>query len=120
MSDHGRHALAHLATPDTTIPVMLRNGQNITYQPAPDTRAFLAAIDGQRSNAAITHTLFPEDAERRRRVVAADLRIPTALHWLVARTETGTAWPILAMQSRFTLPLRHEEPVLLVEPASAP
>jgi hypothetical protein len=90
-----------------------------TYKASPATSAlqYDIAIDGQRSNAAIARALFAGDAEQRLRAFVGDLRIPTALHWLVARTETGTAWPILAMQSRFTLPLRHEEPVLLVEPA---
>jgi hypothetical protein len=45
-----------------------------------------------------------------------DLRIPAALHWVVARTETGSAVAPLRAASRFALPLRHEEPAILLEP----
>ena len=47
--------------------------------------------------------------------IAPELRIPTALHWLVARRDGGTAVPPVAMHGKFSLPLRPEEPVLLVE-----
>jgi hypothetical protein len=44
-----------------------------------------------------------------------ELRVPAALHWLVARTETGSPVAPLRAASRFTLPLRHEEPAILLE-----
>jgi hypothetical protein len=49
--------------------------------------------------------------------IAPELRIPTALHWLGARRVHGTAFAPIAMSGKLSLPLRPEEPVLLVEPA---
>jgi hypothetical protein len=92
---------------------VLRNSRSITYAPAPQTQRFLAAIDGKRSNAEIAQSLGLSLAE-----IAPELRIPTALHWLVARRGEGTAFAPIAMSGKFVLPLRPEEPVLLVEPRS--
>jgi tetratricopeptide (TPR) repeat protein len=117
MSERGRDVLAHLAAPEAAITVVLRSGKSVTYRPSPDARRFLAAIDGARSNREIAQSLA-DDAARFLSAVAPELHIPTALHWLVARRAGGTAWPPLAVESRFTLPLRHEEPVLLVEPGA--
>lgn len=116
MSELGRSALRHLSAAETEIPIILRNGRTISYRPSPACRAFLAAIDGTRDNSAIARTLSANgDAADFLNLIAPELRVPTALHWLVARKASGTAWPVLAMQSKFSLPLRHEEPVLLVE-----
>ncbi|HXE27508.1 MAG TPA: tetratricopeptide repeat protein [Stellaceae bacterium] len=111
MSEFGSHALAQAITPGASRPIVLRNGRSITYAPSPQTQRFLAAIDGRHSNAEIAQSLGLSLAE-----IAAELRIPTALHWLVARRAEGTAFAPIAMHSKFTLPLRAEEPVLLVEP----
>lgn len=117
MSEYGARALAQTVQPGAALPIVLRSGKCITYRPPPAAQSFLAAIDGRRSNAEIAQMLAGADGPRLLAEVAPALRVPTALHWLVARTAAGTAWPPLAMHGRFTLPLRHEEPVLLVEPA---
>ena len=116
MSAFGAQALAYLAAPDTAIPIVLRSGKTITYRPSPSARKFLAAIDGQRSNGDIARALAGDASAQFLAEIALELRVPTALHWVVARTGSSTAWPILPIQGRFTVPLRHEEPVLLVEP----
>jgi tetratricopeptide (TPR) repeat protein len=116
MSEIGGNAIAQLAAPESGITIVLRSGKSIPYAPSPATRKFLAVVDGRRNNSTIAQALAGGDDTQLLAEIASELRVPTALHWLVARTETGTAWPVLPMQSRFTLPLRHEEPVLLVEP----
>jgi len=110
MSEFGARALAEAGAPGAALPIVLRNGRSITYTPSPQTQRFLAAIDGQRSNAELTQTLGLSLAE-----IAAELRIPTVLHWLVARRAEGTAFAPIPMHGKFALPLRPEEPVLLVE-----
>ena len=112
MSEFGGYALARATVPGASLPIVLRNGRSITYTPSVQAQRFLAAIDGQRSNAAIVQELGLSLAE-----VAPELRIPTALHWLIARRAAGTAFPPIPMSGKFALPLRPEEPVLLVEPA---
>jgi tetratricopeptide (TPR) repeat protein len=112
MSEFGGRALAQLAAPDPSVPIVLRNSRSITYAPSPQAQRFLAAIDGKRTNQEIAQALGLSLAE-----VAPDLRIPTALHWLVARRAGGTAFAPIPMHGKFALPLRPEEPVLLVEPA---
>jgi SAM-dependent methyltransferase len=112
MSEFGGLALAQLAAPDPSVPIVLRNSRSITYAPSPQAQRFLAAIDGKRSNAEIVQALGLSLAE-----IALELRIPTALHWLVARRAGGTAFAPIPMHGKFALPLRPEEPVLLVEPA---
>jgi hypothetical protein len=116
MSDLGRQAIAHLAG-SGDIPIILRNGRVVTYGPLPLTRAFLNAVDGERSNSEIARTLWGDDAERRYEEVAPELKMPVALHWLIARTAAGTHWASLDMLGKFSLPLRHEEPAILVEGA---
>jgi hypothetical protein len=111
MSEFGSHALAQAAAPGAALPVVLRNGRTITFSPSPLAQRFLAAIDGRRSNRDIAHALGAALAE-----IAPELRIPTALHWLVARRNEGTAFAPIPMHGKFALPLRPEEPVLLVEP----
>jgi hypothetical protein len=112
MSEFGGRALAQLAEPGSSVPIVLRNSRSITYAPSPQAQRFLAAIDGKRSNAEIVQALGLSLAE-----IAPELRIPTALHWLVARRAEGTAFAPIPMHGKFALPLRPEEPVLLVEPA---
>jgi hypothetical protein len=91
---------------------VLRNSRSFTYAPAPQAQRFLAAIDGKRSNAEIVQALGLSLAE-----IVLELRIPTALHWLVARRAGGTAFAPIPMHGKFALPLRPEEPILLVQPA---
>jgi tetratricopeptide (TPR) repeat protein len=110
MSEFGGRALARAAVPGVALPIILRNGRSITYAPSPQAQRFLAAIDGHHSNAEIVQTLGVSLAD-----IAPALRIPAALHWLVARRAEGTAVAPIPMHGKFTLPLRPEEPVLLVE-----
>jgi tetratricopeptide (TPR) repeat protein len=110
MSEFGDRALTRAAIPGAALPIVLRNGRSITYAPSPQAQRFLAAIEGQRSNAEIAQALGISLAE-----IVPALRIPTALHWLVARRAQGTAFAPLPMHGKFMLPLRPEEPVLLVE-----
>ena len=116
MSGFGTQALAQLAASDAAIPIILRSGKTITYRPSPAARKFLTAIDGKRTNDDIAHSVAGDCSAQFLADIAPELRVPTALHWVVARTAAGTAWPILPIQGRFTVPQRHEEPVLLVEP----
>ncbi|HLI21077.1 MAG TPA: tetratricopeptide repeat protein [Stellaceae bacterium] len=118
MSEIGGRALAHLAAPNAEITVVLRSGKAITYRPSPDTQRFLAMVDGKRSNREIAGALAGTDGSRFLEAIASELRLPATLHWLVARVAGGTFWPPLAMEGRFALPLRHEEPTLLVEPGA--
>jgi len=117
MSDLGRQAIACLAGSKGGIPIILRNGRIVTYDPSPPARAFLLAVDGTRSNSEIAQSLWGEDATRLYAAVVPELKIPTELHWLIARTATGTPWAVLDMPGKFSLPLRHEEPAILVESA---
>lgn len=118
MSERGRQVFQHLASSHGGIAIVLRSGKTLSYRPSPAAKQFLAAIDGKRSNGEIAQALAGANGSAFLAEIAPELRVPTALHWLVARTANGTAWPLLAMESRFALPLRHEEPVLLVEPGA--
>jgi len=111
MSEFGGRALAQAAAPGAALPIVLRNGRTIAYAPSLYAQRFIAAIDGQRSNMEIARAAGVALAE-----IAQELRIPTALHWLVARRAEGTAFAPIPMHGKFALPLRPEEPVLLVEP----
>lgn len=120
MSERGREAIAYLlARPKAAIPVLLRNGKIVTYDPSAEMRAFLGAIDGRRSNEEIARALSGDGGAALLERLAPEMRIPAALHWVTARTANGTSWPVLDMPSRFALPLRHEEPMMLVEAADA-
>jgi tetratricopeptide (TPR) repeat protein/SAM-dependent methyltransferase len=120
MSELGQQAIAHLTRQaEAPIPVLLRNGKIVTYRPSALTRAFLGAIDGARSNDEIAHALWGDDAARHYPLIVPELKIPAALHWVIARTSDGSASPILPMPGKFSLPLRHEEPAVLVEQAPA-
>jgi hypothetical protein len=110
MSEFGGRALAQATMPGAALPIVLRNGRSIMYAPSPQAQRFLTAIDGQRSNLEITRALGVALAE-----IAPELRIPTALHWLVARRAEGSPFAPIPMHGKFALPLRPEEPVLLVE-----
>ena len=128
MSAHAARIIEQLAARDGGVTVVLRNTMEIRYAPQPLTRAFLAAIDGRRSNAEIAHAVAhaivhaivpggdPSGAVQVLEQVAADLKIPTALHWLVARTANGTRWPpISAALGKLTYPVHHGEPSVLAE-----
>ena len=105
-SDLIRQVIAHLAGPAAEITVVLRNASGFPYRPSPATRAFLARIDGQQSNAAIAASLGVP-------LETVELAIPAALHWVTARTSQGTAFPPLFDRSRLSFPLLHSEPSTL-------
>lgn len=113
LSETAGAAIAYLAAGERPLPILLRNGRTLTYAPSPAARAFLAAIDGRRRNDEIAVALW---GERMLADLTPELRIPAALHWVVARTETGSAVAPLRSAGRFALPLRHEEPAILLEP----
>ncbi len=115
MSELGTQAIAYLLRAAAPLPVILRNGQTLTYKPSAAARAFLGAVDGMRSNAEIARSLWAEDGARSFGAMAPELKIPGSLHWLIARTESGTPWPVLETPQKFSLPLRHDEPAILVE-----
>jgi len=106
MSDLARHVIAHLAAPYADLTIALRNGGGFTFRPLPATQAFLAAVDGRRSNAEIAASLGIT-------LNSVELRVPTALHWLTARTARGTAFAPLPDRNRLTFPLLHSEPSTL-------
>ena len=115
LSTLGRDAIACLAASKRPLPIILRNGRTLSYAPSDAARSFLAAIDGRRRNDEIVRALWAEEGAQRLAALAPELRVPTALHWLVARTETGSPVPLLDAVGGFSLPLRHEEPAILLE-----
>ena len=110
-----RDAVAFLAASERSLPIVLRSGRTLTYAPSTAARAFLAAIDGRRTNQEIAYSLWGEQGVEKLAALAAELRVPTALHWLVGRTATGSPVPLLNAAGGFSLPLRHEEPAILLE-----
>lgn len=106
MSDLARKTIAHLAGPGAEITIVLRNGSGFPYRPSPATRAFLARIDGQASNAEIASSLGVA-------LETVELAIPIALHWVTARASQGSAFPPLPDRNRLTFPLLHGEPSAL-------
>ena len=116
LSETASEAIAYLAAGERPLPILLRNGRTLTYAPSPAARAFLAAIDGQRRNDEIAGTLWPERGASMLAELAPELRVPAALHWVVARLATGSPVARLSAAGGFALPLRHEEPAILLEP----
>ncbi|MEO5375168.1 MAG: tetratricopeptide repeat protein [Alphaproteobacteria bacterium] len=114
MSQRARQIIERLTALEDGIPVILRNKMIIVYRPLPMTRAFLAEIDGQRSNAEIACHLSSNDGTRILELVAPDLYLPAALHWLVARTSSGTSWSPIASHGQLSLPYHHHEPDCLI------
>jgi 2-polyprenyl-3-methyl-5-hydroxy-6-metoxy-1,4-benzoquinol methylase len=113
LSHSALQILAHLSRSDQVLPVVLSSGTTIAYKPSALTRAFLANIDGQRSNAEIARLLGIEDAPESLSTVNQELRIPAALHWLIARTSRGSYVSPLPDRSNLSSPLRHFEPTTL-------
>jgi hypothetical protein len=106
MSDLARKVIAHLAGPAAEITIVLRNGSGFPYRPSPETRGFLARIDGRSSNAEIAGSLGVA-------LEAVELAVPAALHWVTARTRQGSACAPLPDRNRLTFPLLHSEPSAL-------
>lgn len=113
MSQSARQILAYLSQSGQALPIVLGNGLTTPYQPCAMTRAFLARIDGQRSNAEIAASLGIAEASDEWKLIRRELGIPAALHWVVARTRAGSSLPPLPDSSGLSLPLRHYEPTTL-------
>lgn len=113
ISEDARPALTHPLAASSGLPVVLGSGQVMTWRTSPATRAFLAGLDGRRSNAEIARSIDPAHEKAVLAQIAPELRLPLALHWLTARTSTGSAWPALAGTREFSLPLKYQEPIHL-------
>jgi hypothetical protein len=113
MSRRSAQIIAWLAGHVQALPVQLCNGRIVTCQPSSATRAFLAAIDGRRTNAEIARALGWDDVLPA--AVAGELRLPLAFHWLTGRTAGGSAWPPIPGQGALSLPITHEEPNFMVQ-----
>lgn len=115
LSRHASQILDHLIAHKNGISVALSNGLIVDYAPKQITLDFLAKIDGLRSNLEIARSLNARSHKKILGQVALDLKIPTALHWLVARTSDGTRWPSLASYNNLLFPLPYSEPSCLAE-----
>lgn len=113
MSEDARQALNHPAAAGPGIPVSLGSGKIIVWQPTPVTRAFLAGIDGRRTNAEIARSLDAANQLGILEKVEPDMKLMLSLHWLVSRTASGTRWSTVAGYRRMSLPLRYQEPIHL-------
>lgn len=113
MSHRSRQIIAYLCQSNQAITISLRNGVSLPYNPNHITRAFLAKLDGRRDNAEITQLLGIDDNPDALRLLHQDLEIPVALHWVVARTVTGSHMEPLPDRTVLSSPLRHAEPTSL-------
>ena len=113
MSQSARQILAYLSQSNQALSVILANGLCLPYKPSAVTQAFLARMDGHRSNAEIARSLGIEDDSGELDLVKRELVIPAALHWIIARTALGSYLPPLADSSGLSSPLRHYEPTTL-------
>ncbi len=113
MSHRSRQIIAYLCQSNQAITVSLRNGVLLPYDPNPSTRAFLAKLDGRRDNAEIAQLLGIGGNQDALRLLHQDLEIPIALHWVVARTATGSDVEPLPDRTVLSSPLRHAEPTSL-------
>jgi SAM-dependent methyltransferase len=113
MSRRAQQILAYLSQTDQGIDISLRNGMTLPYNPSPVTRAFLARVDGNRDNAEITRSLGIENNADALRLLHQELDIPSALHWMVARTAAGSRVEPLQDRTVLSSPLRNFEPTSL-------
>lgn len=113
MSHRSRQIIAYLCQSNQAITISLRNGVSLPYNPCAATRAFLAKLDGYRDNTEITRLLGLDGNPDALRLLHQDLEIPIALHWVVARTATGSHVEPLPDRTVLSMPLRHTEPTSL-------
>lgn len=113
MSNRSRQIIAYLCQSDQAITISLRNGMSLPYNPCSVTRAFFAKLDGCRDNAEVMRLLGVEDNPDALDSLHRDLEIPIALHWVVARTATGSPVEPLPDRTVLSKPLRHTEPTSL-------
>lgn len=113
MSHRSRQIIAYLCQSNQAINISLRNGVSLPYNPNPVTKAFLTNLDGRRDNAEITQLLGIDDSPDALRLLHQDLEIPIALHWVVARTATGSGVEPLPDRTVLSSPLYHAEPTSL-------
>jgi tetratricopeptide (TPR) repeat protein/ubiquinone/menaquinone biosynthesis C-methylase UbiE len=110
MSRSSQQILTYLGKSDQVFLINLTNGLTLSYNPSIATRAFLTNIDGYRGNAEIATLLGINEGSEELSLVIQELRIPIALHWVIARTTSGSYVPPLADRSSLSFPLRHSEP----------
>lgn len=113
MSHRSRQIITYLCQSNQEIVIALRNGMLLPYNPCSVTRAFFAKMDGGRSNAEITQLLGIDNNSDALRLLHQDLEIPIALHWVVARTATGSPVEPLPDRTVLSSPLRPAEPTSL-------
>lgn len=118
MSLKAQKIIAYLRKTDRELPIVLSNGSVLSYKPSAITRSFLAEIDGLRSNAEIAHSLGIYEGSEELAIVNQELRIPAALHWVIARTSSGSCISPLADIHKLEVPLYHFEPITLLLPPS--
>ena len=113
MSRSAQQIVAYLSQSDRALDIILANGLTLPYKPSAVTRAFLARMDGHRSNAEIVASLGIREGSEASRLLNRELAVPAALHWVIARTALGSFVPPLADSSGLSSPLRHFEPTTL-------
>lgn len=113
MSRRAQQILAYMCQPNQSITIALRNGVLLPYNPSPTTRIFLSKLDGCRDNSEIMQLLGIGDNPAALRLLHQDLEIPIALHWVIARTATGSPVKPLPDRTVLSMPLRHTEPTSL-------
>ena len=110
MSQSSQKILSYLGKSNRGIQINLSNGLTVSYNPSLATRAFLAKIDGHRDNAEIASLSGIKEGSEELSLLNRELRIPVALHWVIARTASGSYVPHLEDRSALSFPLRHSEP----------
>ncbi|CAA7617298.1 hypothetical protein MCP1_20147 [Candidatus Terasakiella magnetica] len=115
LSQHASSIIEHLIANESGVSVILSNKYVIKYMPKPITLSFLSLIDGVRSNREIAKLINKKSSSAVLEQVGPDLKVPTALHWLVARTSNGSRWPRLTSYGGLSLPLHYSEPSCLAE-----
>lgn len=113
MTRRAQQIIGYLCQSDQGVAIVLRNGKTISYKPCVLTRAFLARVDGNRENAEIVRQMGIDNNPDAMRLLRQELEIPAALHWLVARTVTGSPVESLPDRTVLSSPLRNHEPTSL-------
>jgi hypothetical protein len=121
LTSHGREASTFLASsPNAALPVVLRNGLTVYYNPGKLAREFIARIDGQMSidhildSISANSSLVSDVGDRKAALetVANDFDFLTALNWVVLRDRAGPPARPIRLQAPFKVPCIYEEPVL--------
>ncbi len=113
MSHSAQRIIAYLEKSGQGLSIVLSNGQTIHYKPSVVTLTFLGSIDGNKSNSELFNALDIKENSDAFAVICQELRVPIALHWVVARTNLGSFMPPLADIYPLSIHLRHYEPINL-------